>query len=238
MPIPTHTIVCTRNALIARDVYEFALTKPAGFIFKPGQFVLFEVALLDNPADVQTRAFSIASTPEEEELIFVAKLVRNGRASAWIEKKLMKGSEVKMKGPFGNFLLDETSDRELLFIATSTGIAPFRSQILAALKANSERRIDLIYGVRSEEDVFWAKEFEDVQKNNPHFFLHITLSAPSSSWKGYSGRVQGVVPHIIKDFSRKTLYACGSPEMTKDIKNRAMTEWGMDKRNVHVEGYI
>jgi NAD(P)H-flavin reductase len=191
--------------------------------FTPSRTVSISLEILSTccsvlSADVQTRAFSIASTPEEEELIFVAKLVRNGRASAWIEKKLMKGSEVKMKGPFGNFLLDETSDRELLFIATSTGIAPFRSQILAALKANSERRIDLIYGVRSEEDVFWAKEFEDVQKNNPHFFLHITLSAPSSSWKGYSGRVQGVVPHIIKDFSRKTLYACGSPEMTKDTE--------------------
>jgi ferredoxin-NADP reductase len=40
------------------------------------------------------------------------------------------------------------------------------------------------------------------------------------------------------DFSGKSLYVCGNPDMTTDVKKLALTEWGMDKKDLHVEGYI
>src|SRR5258708_6340459 len=130
MTLTTYTSVCTAKTLLARGVYEFRLTKPMGFTFKPGQFILFNVPLIVNPADVQTRAFSIASTPEESELLFVAKIIPGGRASRWIEEVMTVGTEVTFTGPFGNFVLDSTSEKDYLFLATGTGNAPFRSMIL------------------------------------------------------------------------------------------------------------
>src|SRR5687768_9109491 len=102
MPVITYTVGCLRNDVIADGVYEFELEKPAGFSFKPGQFVLFDVALVEKPDDIQTRAFSIASAPSEDTLLFVAKMIPGGRASRWIEELLRRGSVVSMKGPFGN----------------------------------------------------------------------------------------------------------------------------------------
>ncbi|TSC99703.1 MAG: phenol hydroxylase [Candidatus Peregrinibacteria bacterium Greene1014_49] len=108
MPVPSFTTTCLGNRIIARDVYEFLLQKPEGFSYKAGQFVLFDVPLMENPADIQTRAFSIASAPQEKELLFVAKMKEGGRASRWIAEALNAGSSVRLQGPFGvSFHRDE-----------------------------------------------------------------------------------------------------------------------------------
>ncbi len=237
MPVPTYTVTCTANRLIARDIYEVRFRKPNGFTFKPGQFVLFDVALLENSADIQTRAFSMASAPSEPDLLFVFKLVPGGRASNWVEKTLRLGSEAVMKGPFGNFVIKD-ADRGRVFVATSTGIAPFRSQLTDLGENGNHQRTDVIFGVRSEEDMFWTDELASIAATYPHIFLHVILSAPADSWTGHRGRVQSLVPQVIGDFTGKSLYACGNPDMTKEVKQLALTQWGMAKEHVHVEGYI
>jgi ferredoxin-NADP reductase len=248
MPVITYTVGCLRNDIIADGVYEFALEKPVGFTFKPGQFVLFDVALIENPADVQTRAFSIASAPSEDTLLFVAKMIPGGRASRWIEETLKKGTEVIMKGPFGNFVLaqpqagtpasESRGEGGIVFIATSTGIAPFRSMIVDTLSRGDTRRMDLIFGVKTEKDLFWVTEMESIAREHGNFFMHVTLSEPVTEWKSHRGWVQAIAPQVVKDFSRAELYVCGNPNMTKDVKELALTKWGMDKKQVHVEGYI
>jgi hypothetical protein len=34
------------------------------------------------------------------------------------------------------------------------------------------------------------------------------------------------------------LYACGNPDMTKEVKALAIGPWSMAKEKVHIEGYI
>lgn len=237
MPLITHTAVCTFKALIARGVYELRFTKPAGFTFKPGQFILFNVPLVDHPHDMQTRAFSIASAPAEDDLLFVAKMIPGGRASRWIDEVLGEGVSVSFTGAFGNFVLDTVTDKHPLFVATGTGIAPFRSMMRGAM--GERKRIDLIFGVKSEEDLFWTEWLSELTQRHPHVFVHVTLSAPSPSWTGRRGRVQTIIPGVVRnDFSRVSLYACGSPQMCTEVKALALGEWGMGRRDVHVEGYI
>ena len=238
MAVPSYIITCTGHRLIARDIYECRFTRPREFDFRAGQFVLFDVPLLEDIANIQTRAFSIASAPSEEELLFVIKLKDGGRASKWVAELLQQGDELRIQGPFGNFLLHTEQSNELVFIATSTGIAPFRSQIIDACESGFSRKIDVIFGVRSEEDLFWQKEMELLTQKYSNVFVHFALSAPSESWTGHRGRVQTLVPLIIKDFSRKTVYVCGSPDMTKDVKQLCLEEWKIEKKDLHVEGYI
>ena len=238
MPLPTYTLTCTRNERIANDVHVFAFTKPEGFAFKPGQFVLFQIPLIGNPADIQTRAFSVASLPDDPELLFVAKFVPNGRASRWIKDVLKSGDTIAMQGPFGNFLPDPKTAKDYLFIATGTGIAPFRPQILSALRAGDKRRMDLIFGVRTEADLFWIDDFTKLTQDYENFFLHVILNEPSAAWTGHRGRVQVLAEKLITDSAHRSVYVCGNPDMTKDVKRLCLEEWHMPKEDVHVEGYI
>lgn len=238
MPLATHSITCTSKRLMARDVYELEFTKPVGFSFTAGQYVLIDVPLIENPMDLQTRAFSIASAPSENALLFAMKMKKGGRASRWIEEVVNAGTEATMKGPFGRFVLDTKSQKDILMVATSTGIVPFLSILRAMLGHPIPVRIDLVFGVFSEQDLFWQKELEDLARQLGNVYLHLALSDPSPSWKGHRGWVQSLIPKIVTDFSNRKLYICGNPAMTADVKKLALGEWGVGKEDVHMEGYI
>ena len=238
MTLPIFTARCTRHSKIAHEVFEFALEKPVGFSFKAGQFVMFQVPLIGNPADIQGRAFSIASAPSEADLLFVAKIKQGGRAGRWISEVLKAGDEVKLQGPLGAFTLAPGGEGGLLFIATCTGVAPLRSQIVEALARGDARSMDLFFCVRSEEDLFWADELGAIAREHKNLRVHLTLSRPSPAWKGLTGHVQDVAPQVIADLSARSILVCGAPEMVKAVKTKATEEWGIPKERVHAEDYV
>lgn len=237
MPVPTYTVACTAKRLIAKDVYEVAFVKPAGFTFKAGQFVLWDVPLVENPADIQPRAYSIASAPSENELLFLIKLTPGGRLSRYLVEVLEPGTQVTMKGPFGFFTIKPEHTEEIVLVATGSGLAPFRAHLMDLTLAGDRRRCDVIFGVRHAEDLFWVEELQDFARRFPNVFVHIALTQPTDEWKGHRGRVQTLLTQIVTDITKKRVYACGSPNMTKDVKT-LLLGMGMTKDKVHVEGYI
>ncbi len=238
MPVPSHVITCLEKKTIARDVVELRFTKPTGFSFGPGQFVLFDVPLLENTSDVQTRAYSIASAPEEEDLLFLVKYVPGGRFSRYCHELIDTGATLTMKGPFGVFTLDPLPGTHVILAATGTGFAPFRSQLIAAINRGDTRPIDVLVGVRTTEDLFWTKELETIARERKNIRFFQTLSDPSKGWAGLTGRIQTHIPGLIKDPAKTLLYACGNPTMTKEVKQLAVDQWKIPKKQVHVEGYI
>jgi len=238
MPLSTFTSRCTGHRKIAHDMFEFTLEKPQGFTFRAGQFVMFLVPLVDNPVDIQGRAFSIASAPNESELLFVAKIKQGGRAGRWISEVLKEGDAVKLQGPLGIFTIASAGEEKLLFIGTGSGVAPLRSQIVELLAQGDARPMDLIHGVRCDEDLFWRDFFEVIERQHSNFHYHCALTRPSTVWKGLTGRVHLVAPQVIADISGRSLYVCGGPEMVKDVKGNAFTEWGIPKVRLHAEDYV
>jgi ferredoxin-NADP reductase len=236
MPIPSYIVICTKKELLAPSVYELRFGKPEGFSFKAGQFVLFDVPLKNNPKDIQTRAYSLASSPEEKELVFVIKLKEGGRGSIWIEEEIGVGSKVRMQGPFGLFLLRD-ADTSYILAATGAGIAPFRSQAKWLLEEKGDTRpLTVLFGVRDPQDFFWIEEFERLAASFPHFTFLPILSGTSPSWTGLRGRVQTHLAPLVKVGAG--IYICGAPEMVKDVKETCVGPLGLQKSQVHAEGYI
>lgn len=254
MPLPTFSARCITHRKIAHEIFEFTLEKPQGFSFRAGQFVMFQVPLFDNPSDVQSRAFSIASAPSEPELLFVAKIKEGGRAGRWISEMLRAGDAVTWQGPLGIFTLAPhptlslpkgsgagvapQGEQKLLFLATCSGVAPLRSQIVEALHAGDTRVMDLVFCVRNEEGVFWQQSFEDLQREYPNVHVHLTLSKPSVEWRGLAGRAQDTAARVISDLAERSIYVCGGPEMVKAVKEKALTEWKIPKERIHAEDYV
>lgn len=239
MAVPTYTVALKYIKPLAPGVYELLFDKPAGFTFKAGQFILFDMPLVGNATDIQPRAYSIASSPLEPDLLFVIKVTPGGRTSRWMEEVAKEGSELVMKGPFGPFTLDETTEKNYLMVATGTGLAPFRSHVKYLLEEKGDtRKIDLIFGVRNKEDLFWTEIFERYEQQFANFKFHISLTGDIADWHGHHGRVQQIIPQIVSDFSTVHVYICGAPPMVKDVKAKCIDEWKMDKKDVHGEGYI
>lgn len=207
-------------------------------MFTAGQFVLFDVPLLEHPGDIQPRAYSIASAPSEEALLFVIKLVPNGRASGWIEKSVDIGTLVTMKGPFGRFTLDETTTKPYLFVGTGTGVAPLRSQILWALDQRVDTRpMHLLFGVVHLQDMFWEQTWKDVEERHANFRAHVSFLSGEEDWHGEHGSVQERIPQIIGDFSNVSVYLCGAPAIVTELKQFCLQR-GVPKEDIHAEKFV
>lgn len=238
MPVRTYTTRCTGKRTIATNVVELRLAKPEGFTFTPGQFVLFDVPLLEDPVDIQTRAYSIASPPSDPRLLFILKLVPGGRASRWVEESVQVGTSVVMQGPLGKFTLDRETVNPYLFIATGTGIAPFRSQLEWALMKEGDRRpMDLLFGVLKREDLFWEEWLRDLEQRYPNLRVHVSILAGEPDWHGNRGSIQERVPQLLRE-RETSVYICGAPEMVKEVKELCLTQLAVSREDVHTEAYI
>src|SRR3712207_664226 len=118
---------------LTHDVRElrFRLREPKVIQFKSGQFISFDLTPPGGGLSV-IRPYSIASPPSESEHVtIVLNRVPGGRGSAYLFG-LQEGDTVAFQGPTGSFYLRDES-RDLLFVATGTGIAPVRSMLLELL---------------------------------------------------------------------------------------------------------
>ena len=121
---------------------------PAGTApsFRPGQFLHLTVDDYD-PSGFwpESRVFSIASSPRERNRIRICYSVK-GRYTTRMEQRLKVGGEVWIKIPYGDFVIDETSDAVL--IAGGTGISAFTA-FLEALTPQGSQTVTLVYGART-----------------------------------------------------------------------------------------
>src|SRR5690348_16051372 len=93
--------------------------------FAPGQFVSFSHEIGGREI---TRAYSIASAPNgSPRFDLCLNLVEDGHFSPHLFA-MQPGDRVEMREPLGLFTL-RRPEREALFIATGTGIAPFRAML-------------------------------------------------------------------------------------------------------------
>ncbi|MFA6523658.1 MAG: FAD-binding oxidoreductase [Candidatus Peribacteraceae bacterium] len=238
MPLPSFTVRCLGKKLVAPGVYEFRVEKPQGFTFTAGQFAFFVVPAAGNPADVQNRAYSIASAPHDPELLFVIKIVKGGRAGAWFENVVSEGTTMTMQGPCGVFTLDRKTAKPYLFIATGTGIAPFRSQARSLLLEQGEKReIHLLFGVLKKVDMFWEEEWKKMEEEHPNFHAHISYLDGGIDWHGESGAVPDRACTII-NASPCSIYLCGSEQIVKELKQVCLEKLQVPKEDVHAESFV
>ena len=126
---------------------DFRLMEPREIRFKAGQFVSFEVPDARTGRTV-TRPYSIASAPSTPDRVsLLLNFVPDGPGSTYLFK-LNEGDTTTFSGPAGNFYLRDDPERELLFVATGTGIAPIRSMLLANADRPQPSRTVLFWGLR------------------------------------------------------------------------------------------
>ncbi len=145
---------------VARDTkkFRFSVVQSAPltggeekFEYQAGHFLSLKFT------DTAWRAYSIASHPDEKFIEFVVRYVPNGTASD-IFWKTSVGDTFPFKGPFGELQLSNNEEAHLVFCATGTGIAPFRSMILEEVKKKHPRKMTLLYGGRNREDISYLEE--------------------------------------------------------------------------------
>jgi len=218
---------------IAPRVRHFVFEAPEvnELYFVPGQFVSFTERLGDKKI---TRPYSIASAPDGNRFELCLNLVEDGFFSPHLFA-MKPGGTVEMSAPLGYFVL-RNPGRDAVFVATGTGIAPFRSMLRAYLGQGDARELTLIFGVRYEQGLMYRNEFEQLEKQHPNFHFRATLSRPEPGWKGRTGHVQKHLLEAIGGRRDLDVYVCGLKLMVDDVR-ALLKSLGFDRKQIIFEKY-
>lgn len=203
--------VITENTQI--KTFELAFVDPArneSFSYSPGQFMMVSVPHCGEAP------ISISSSPTRPGSISLS--VRKTGKLTNAMHLLKKGETVALRGPYGKpFPVDSLKNRDLLFVAGGIGLAPLRSVISYCLdKPDDYRKITLLYGSRSPDDIAFKKDLDNWQKNKGVECL-LTVDAAGPGWQGPVGVVTTLFNKISADPARTSALICGPSLMIRFV---------------------
>lgn len=215
----------------------------ARFGFVAGQWLSFKTTRPDS--EEITRAYSIASPPlDNSSFALCLNRVQDGFMSNFL-CDMKKGDEIAAQGPFGDFILRPPM-RDTIFIATGTGIAPIRSMLHSLFLPQADGRghpssvdqhqIWLLFGNRTEKDIYYHDEFLRLAKEHVNFHYLPTLSRGGGDWGGLRGYVQEHVTAIAQGRTNMHAYICGLEKMVK-ANRELLKSLGWDRKAILYEKY-
>jgi len=212
------------------------------FEFKAGQFISVVVPKAGPGGRDLRRAYSIASAPQKTTVEFCVKRVEGGPGTTYLAS-LKPGDVFSGVAPYGDFVLETTGPRNVCFISTGTGIAPFRSMIHSRdFFQQKLGSVTCLLGVRSEDEILYENELLNVSKQNPNFQYIVALSQPVSPKGSVNHRRLGRVTHYLKETlnaesaSITDFYLCGSNAMIQEVKE-ILTSFSVEKDRIFQEKY-
>ncbi len=234
-PPRKRTVTVAENRRLTRDVHLLRCRLPPGdaLRFDPGQFVTFYVR---KGAATVTRSYSICSDPSSaEEFDLCIKKVEGGYVSTHLCERAV-GDALNAVGPLGRFLLREPNDRPAVFVATGTGIAPFRPMVDRLLAQHPHHPTWLFAGYRYAEDLLFHDELSARAEREPSFRYVPVLSRPPDTWTGARGHVQGPLEAALPNLAGCDVYVCGVPPMVAEVLALAERR-GCPRERTFVERY-
>jgi len=215
--------------------------------FDAGQWVSFVLPNASTRADAGEsaelrRSYSIASDPDGTPRFDIAVTrVARGPGSSYLHA-LEPGATLTAIGPQGFFTRPLASAAPSLFVATGTGVTPFRSMLRAAAAAGDATPTWLLFGVRTEADVLYEDELRRLAEAHPSFRFEVTLSQPGEGWAGRRGYVQTHLRELYDGLATSEqrephVYACGLAKMIGSVRDMLRKDMGLPRERVHTERY-
>ena len=199
------------------------ILKPENYSFKPGQYCTIGV-------DGIERAYSIASSPDENFLELFVELVEHGELSSII-REMKVGDKLTLRPKAkGLFQIKDTNYNNYLLVCTVTGIVPYVSYVRYFLNNNSSNmKFHILQGSSYMDELGYSEELSTISKDYPDFVTYQpTISRPkdirNEEWNGKTGRVNIIAENYINqkqlNIDNTIVYACGNPDMIIDIKEK------------------
>ncbi len=237
--ISAHLVPLTKREPVAEGTMAFHFPKPSDFQFRAGQAL--DMTLLDPPetdAEGNTRAFSIASAPFEDDLMIATRM--RDTAFKRVLGKAELGLKVKIEGPSGSFTLSRKTEKPAVFLAGGIGITPFLSMIRQATHEQTPHQIYLFYSNRRPEDAAFLELLSAVPKENPKFHLIATMAEMDKShreWRGETGFInKDMLAKNMTSLQGPTYYLAGPPAMVAAMR-QMLIEAGGDEDDIRTEEF-
>ena len=179
-------------------------------------------------------SYSIASGPEDPELVLTVERLDEGEVSPYLVDELRAGDELELRGPIGGyFVWEEALGGPLLMVAGGSGVVPFRAMLRHHRATDSTVPVRVLYSARSLEDVIYREELlarDDVQ-------VALTRSWPDD-WDGHRGRVDAQLLREVAwaPAQKPQIYICGPTAFVEAIAGQ-LVDLGHDPTRIRTERF-
>lgn len=230
---PAKTYPCRIQALerVVPTVLKVTLRLPptADLQFRAGQYID-----IIGHAGLR-RSYSIANAPREDHMIELhVREVPGGAMSEYWFNSAKPGDLLRLHGPLGTFFLRDVENKDLMFLATGTGIAPVKAMLESLVSsARLPRSVTVYWGNRCHDDLYWQPSTESEAS---YRFVPV-LSRPQSDWAGARGYVQQALLESATSLEDAVVYACGSEAMINGAR-RSLLEAGLAERHFHADAFV
>lgn len=214
-------------------LFSFAITRPASFRFRSGEFVMIGLPGENRPL---LRAYSIASPAYADELEFLSIKVPEGPLTSRLQN-IVPGDQIFLgRKPTGTLVTDALlPGSRLLLFSTGTGLAPFLSLVRDPDIYDRFGQILLAHSVRNVSDLAFRESLESQLADDPlvqdqalvQFSYLPSVTRQDFHTNGRipalidSGRLfQGLAGPAKLDPETDRIMLCGSMEMIRDLAAR------------------
>jgi len=159
------------------------------------------------------RWYTPASKPGGEDFEVHTRLIEGGPVSTALITRARIGTQVRLGAPVGRMMLDDESERPLLMIAGSTGLAPMKAMI-EQLADDGGRPTHLFFGARTSREIYDGPAIDELDRANAWLSV-VTAVSDDNRWKGERGLI-GEVALAHGEWTDHDTYVCGSPAMVEN----------------------
>jgi len=210
----THSTKVIERTFVSNKIIRLRLE--ALFNFKGGQFCnLFKT-------DQLSRAYSIASTPEDGFLEFHIKCITGGAFSEWASTDLNVGDTIKVSAPLGTcFYISANPEQPLLLSGIGTGLAPLLGIIKTALLNKHQAPIDLILGAKNTDDFYLKETLYALSQKHPYLTVHwVAQSVNSTSDHFLKDDLYHYVASLYPSLKDHQVFLCGAPSFVTKMQKQ------------------
>jgi NAD(P)H-flavin reductase/hemoglobin-like flavoprotein len=210
----------------AHDLAVITVRPARPYPYYPGQFLT-----LQTPLRAQLwRTYSIANAPDPRGTLELhVRAVPGGWVSGALVRLTSVGDPLRLGPALGAMRVDPESDRDLLFVAGGTGLAPCKAMVEHLARWNTDRKAHLYVGARTTEELYGLAELRRLAEPLPW----LTVVGVVSDDRGYFGRQGQVGDAAVADgrWDEHDVYLSGPPAMVRSTVS-ALTGAGVPRERI------
>jgi ferredoxin-NADP reductase len=227
----SHAVEFLGRETCGADVLTARFSRPEGFTFAPGQWIVLALAQSDGRL---SETFTICSAPGDDYLEITTRL--SGSDYKNLLASLVPGDTAVVTGPGGRLALPATASR-LAFLVGGVGITPVRSMLR---DANEKGRVFdsvlLFYGNRDDSCVPFEAEFGEMAEIGVRTVL--CYEVPPDGWSGESGFITAdLVRRYLQDEELNRPFIVAGPPVMVAAMERVLDGLSVPAGNRLVEQF-
>jgi ferredoxin-NADP reductase len=190
------------------------------------------------------RSYSIASPPEDTDLMLTVERIEGGEVSPYLTEELRVGDPIELRGPIGGYFVWNARDRKdegspLLLVGGGSGIVPLMAMIRH--RANSDNKVPtkLLYSSRSYDDIIYREELDRISANDSSLHvIHTLTRRQPRNWVSYGRRIDlaMLADTAWQPAERPLAFTCGPTALVETVANYLL-ELGYEPERIKTERF-